>query len=370
MRVVSVVVAAAACAVGCVIPAFGQSAFHTYGAAYRPVTPPPVGAGSFFVAAGALADGRLLAVTGASVFVESGVGTGAFQRVADFEAGVLGPGMHTSDPSFLTVSPDGSTIALGAGTGRPVVVFSAAALGTAGSPTVLGAGNTRSFNVGHFDGRFATNTQLALTAGPFGSATFVTMLDVTSSVGSPVNPTVISNIAGASAGIGFDAQGRLFAANGFATGSGSPTGQIRAFDQAAWMAAAAGGAALNFETQGTLIGEVLSGGALTFDAFGNLFVGGGDFGAGFDAGYLGVLNASAIAAALGGGGPVNTLDPEVLRRLDPLGTGFGYFGATFNAFTGELIITGDALWYATVPAPSAAPLLAAAGLLAWRRRRA
>jgi hypothetical protein len=71
--------------------------------------------------------------------------------------------------------------------------------------------------------------------------------------------------------------------------------------------------AVNFEGAGVLIGEVLSGASLLFDAEGNLIVGGGDFGS--DAGYLGVLKADRIAGALAGLGPVDPSDPAQLRLL-------------------------------------------------------
>lgn len=350
-----------------VTPCLGQSAFSTYGQSYRTFSSPPVGQGSFLVVGTALTDGRLLAVTGRSIFVESAVGSGVFERVADFDPASL----SGTDPGFVTISPDGSTIAVGGGFGRPVAVFSSASLGTAATPSVLNAGNTRFYNVDHFDGRFATNTQLALTAGPFGAPTSVTLLDVTSPTAAPANPTIISNIGGASAGIAFDASGRLFAGNGFDFGpGGSNTGSIRAFSFSEWNAAAAGGTALDFETMGTLIGEVLSAGTLSFDAFGNLFIGGGDFGASFDAGYFGVLSAQAIAAALAGGGPVDVSQLSNLARLDPAGTGFAYYAGFFNSLIGELIIIDGTTWHATVPGAWTIAPLGAIALLAGGRRRA
>lgn len=355
-----------ACAVGAVVVSslagqgMGADAFDSYGRSYRPFATPPVGDGSFSVAGDALPDGRLLMVTGNSVFLESGVGTGVFSEVALLDAGETG---GSTDPAFLRVSPSGGRVAIGVGFGKPVAVFDTAALGTPGSPTVLTSGSAADyFDVGHFGAAWYDDRSLALTAGEFGSPSFVSLLDTASSPDSPVNEVVVREIQGASAGVAFDGAGRLYTANGFALGGGSETGDIRAFAPSEWMAGAA------FETGGVLIGEVLSGGSLTFDLDGNLFVGGGDFDE-FDAGYLGVIEAGAIGAALDGFGPIDVNDPEQLRRLDPRGDGFGYFGAAFNAATGELYVTDGETWYATVPAPGtlAAALFAAA--VRGRRRR-
>jgi len=199
--------------------------------------------------------------------------------------------------------------------------------------------------------------------GEFGSAAYVSLLDTSSDPASPDNDIVITGIAGSSAGIAFDAAGRLYTANGYADGSGSMTGNIRAFDPTEW------GVGADFETGGVLIGDVLSGGSMRFDRDGNLFVGGGDFGD-FDAGYLGVLNAHAIADALAGFGPIDPGDPLDLKRLDPRGDGFGWFGSAFNALTGELYVTDGDTWYATVPVPGVlGAFLAGAGLAMQRRRR-
>ncbi|VAX38878.1 hypothetical protein MNBD_PLANCTO03-862, partial [hydrothermal vent metagenome] len=229
---VSLSVAFGVVVLGGALPAAGD-AFENYGQSYRAFSTPPIGDGSFGVTGDALPDGRLLMVTGNSVFVESAVGSGLFDEVGVFDASQTG---GAADPAFLSVSPDGSRVAVGVGFGKPVAVFDVAALGSAGSPTMLTSGSVADyFAVGHFAGAWYDNTQLALTAGAFGSEAFVSLLDTTSDVGSPVNELVITEIAGASAGVAFDSAGRLYTANGFADGSGSGTGNIRVFEPAEWM---------------------------------------------------------------------------------------------------------------------------------------
>jgi hypothetical protein len=342
--------------------AIARDAFDRYGASWRTVALPPVGAGSFGVSADFLPDGRIIAVTGRSVLLESAPGSQVFAPVATLDAGQVGAG---TDPSFLHVSPGGTSVAIGAGFGKPVVVFRVDALGAPGSPTDLAPGvNASYFDLGHFDGAWRDEQHLAITAGDFGSPSYVTMLDVASSVGSPINPVIVQGIAGASAGIAFDHAGRLYTGNGFDLdpSSGSDTGTIRAFDPVEWL-----GGAVNFETGGVLIGDVLSAGSLLFDADGNLVIGGGEFPG--DAGYLGVLRSDAITDALAGHGPVDPSDPLQLRRLDPFGNATGYFGAAYNPVTGELFAATGTTWYGTIPAPGSALALTIAGVLGARRRR-
>ncbi|MGE3109113.1 MAG: hypothetical protein AB7G11_13015 [Phycisphaerales bacterium] len=346
-------------------PALARDAFHTYGTSgFRSITLPPVGAGSFDIRGDFLPDGRIVAVTSLSVFLEDAPGAATFHVAASLDPLASG---GPSDPAFLRVSPDGQSIAIGGGFARPVIVFAAADLGPAGSPTFLAPGTTsaRYFAVPHFEAAWADPSHLALTAGDFASPSVVTLLDVTSPPTAPTNPTIISNIAGASAGIAFDHAGRLFTGNGFDIApGGSDTGTVRAFLPADWVASPA-----DFEIDGTLVGEVLSAGSLLFDPEGNLFVGGGDFGADFDAGYLAVVNTQAISHALAGMGPINPADPAHLRRLDPLESGAGYFASAFNPLTHELAITSGSTWFVTVPAPASAFIIAAAALPALRRRR-
>ncbi len=340
-----------------VAPVAQASAFETYGGSYRAISMPPIGPGSFDVVGDALPDGRLVAVTGNEFFVESGVKTGVFSLAGSIDPGAIG---GATDPSFLRVSPDGSRIALGAGFGKPVVVFDAADLSVS-APPLLDASSADIFNVNHFDAAWQDNANLAITFGDFGSPSSVSLLDTSSDPLAPINNVVISNIGGGSAGVAFDGAGRLFTGNGFDTEpGGSETGSIRAFDPAEWMTGA-----VDFEVGGIEIAEILSSASLSFDLDGNLFVGGGDFGGG-DLGTLAVVNTDAIDLALGGMGVIDILDPTQVRRLDPRGDGFGFFGSVFNDVTSELYIRDGATWYATVPAP--APLAALAVFGISRRR--
>lgn len=344
------------------------AAYSTYGASYDTFTPPPFGGmggvGSFGTLGDNLADGRLIAVTGNTVYAETAPGSRDFQPVATFDTAFSA---GTVDPAFVRISPDGSRIAVGMGFGKPVAVFDASTLGTPGMPVALTGANTSYFDIPHYDAAWRNSSELAVNYGVSGFTAAVSLLDVNSPVAAPINPTIITNIGGASTGIAFDSRGNLYTGNGFdAAPGGSDTGHIRAFTPADWS-----GSAADFETDGTHIADTLSAVSLVFDTDGNLFVGGGDFGASFDAGYLGVISADALADAWLGS-PIDNSDLNDLRMLDPLGTGFGFFVSAFNDATGELIIidndftTGVSTWHATIPAPHGITLLL---LVASPRRR-
>lgn len=363
-------VAALCCVVGAGDSARADTAFSTYGPPYRPIALPKTGSGSSQTSGDALPDGRIVAVTGNSVYLETARGSGAFNVVAVFDPSETG---GASDPAFVRISPDGSRIAVGIGFGKPVAIVPMSSLGTPGLPRMLSPALADYYHIAHFDGAWADSSHMALTYGNFGSPSAVSLLDLSSLPASPLNPTIISGIGGASAGIAFDAAGRLFTGNGYDLGpGGSTTGTIRAFSRSVWDVNIPR-SPVDFETTGTLIGDVLSASPLLFDGEGNLIVGGGDFGD-FDVGYVGVAKAAAVAAALAGLGPINSADPGSLKRLTPTPDPFAFYGAAFNRGTGELCVTltdfgtGDNTWFATAPAPwTAALLIAAAGL--GRRRR-
>ncbi|MEC9372464.1 MAG: hypothetical protein VYC34_01415 [Planctomycetota bacterium] len=332
--------------------------FAGYGGPYRLITLPPAEGGSFGTAGDALADGRLITVTGTSIYVETAPGSGSFAFGAALDSTVIGGAV---DPSFLRVSPDGSRIALGAGIAKPLLIFDTS-LATSGG--VIDGANASVFSVPHFDAAWRNDGELAITAGTFGQPSYVSLLDVTSDPMAPSNPTIIDNIGGASAGVGFDGDGRLYTGNGFDLGpGGSATGWIKAFDPADFLAGP-----LDFEATGVFVADLLSANALEFDAKGNLFVGGGDFDAG-DTGSIAIVNAAALADLFLSGAAIDAGDPSEVRRLDPRGDGFGFYGASYNGATGEVYVTDGGTWYATIPTPGGLVLLAGAALAASVRRR-
>lgn len=318
----------------------GAEPFDRYGQSFRTITPPPVAPGSFGVAGDSMPDGRIIAVTGSTVFLETAPGAGVFQPAATIDPALLA---DPTDPGFVRVSPTGARVAVGAGFAKPVLIFSAALLET-DPPTTLTTANTARFDIPHFDGAWLDDDTLALTAGDFGGPAFVTLLDVTSDPAAPINPVIISNIDGASAGVAFDNAGALYTGNGFDNSPGAPgtseTGWIKRFTLAEWSVGA------DFEADGVLIADILSASPIRFDDAGTMLVGGGDFSSG-DNGAVAIVRAAAIEGAILSGIPIDDDDPALVRRLDPIGDGSGFLSGFFNAYTGELIITGGSAWFAT-----------------------
>ncbi len=262
-------------------------------------------------------DGRLLVLVNSTVFLESETASGTF-----LPAGVL-PGAGSLDfPAFLRVSPDGSRFAVGDGFSL-VGVFSFPAL----------AGTW--FTASHYDGEWWDQTRLALSGSGSGA---VTLLDTTSpNPAAPLNPVLIQN-TGVAAGIAFDSAGNLFTGNGFGT---LPflTGEVRAFPHVDWKAVLGGGSPLDFLSDGILIVDVLSAASLGFDAEGNLHVGGGDLFGGGKAGFVALVRANVVAAALSEDGPADINNPEEVRRLDPDPQNTSeFYSVTYGTGTGRLYI--------------------------------
>lgn len=257
-----------------------------------------------------LDDGRIIALGGTTVYVESAPGSRSFSSI-----GVLaGADFSSFGAAFVRMSKAGDKIAVGNGGGAS---FSNFQVGVFQLSNLAGTW----FTANHFDAEWITNRLLALTAGAFGSPSIVTALDTNSSnPAAPVNRTLINNIGGASGGVTFDILGNLYTGNGFASTGPSDTGDIKAFSALQWIGPLFGAPAVNFETSGTPIVDLLSASSLGFDARGNLLVGGGDFFGGTDLDFAAVVNGSDVLQALLGGGPVNPADPNEVLKLDPDGS--------------------------------------------------
>jgi hypothetical protein len=274
-------------------------------------------------------DGRILVLSGSTVFRETAPSSRAFVALGEL------PDADLSEfgASFLKISPDGSRIAVGNEGGASFDHFQ---VGVFTIASLTGAWfDAASFQAAWIDDRF-----VALTAGTFGSPSLVTALDTLSADPlHPSNRTIIDNIGGASGGIAFDHHRNLYTGNGFAISGPSTTGTVKAFRRADWRAALRGGSPLDFEAQGTPIVTALSAAPLAFDAGGNLFVGGADFGGG-DIDFAAFISRAAVRSALAGGGPVDTSDPAQARKVDPDPAADSAYGVIVNPQRDEVYLTG------------------------------
>ncbi len=261
-------------------------------------------------------DGRLIVAVGLDIYQEDAPGAGTYALL-----GTLPGTPPMFGPAFLKISPSGARVAYGDNNGG---------VGVYDFPQLTGA----VFNASHFDAAWLDDDHLGIT--DFG---VVTLLDVTSTDPmNPVNPVLIQNIGGASAGIAFDAVGRLYTGNGFALGGPSATGDIKVFDAASWSAAIATGMPLDFENGGQFLGNVLSASPLGFDGRGNLLVGGGDAFGGGASGYAAVISRGAVRDALAGAGTVDANDPVRALQLDPNPAAGSFYSVTYDPASGALLL--------------------------------
>ncbi len=289
-----------------------------------------------------LSDGRLLAVTtvitdpsnflgSPKVYLETWAGSRSFQPIGDLP---LPPGGRWSEfgGAFLRVSPgkDGPVrVAIGnnepsAPLGAPLVgVFLESDLLSAVGAADLASLPIDWYGLDHFSAAWFDDQQLAInSAASLSPPSSVRLLDTASSPAAPVAPLVIDGIAGASAGVGFDSAGKLYTANGFATGGPSATGDIRRFDAADWQQALASGTPLGFEQAGTYVDTILSGGSLVLDRQDNLLVGGGNAFGGGQSNFFALLPAAGVPAAV--------------RTFDPDDTADNFYALAYNNLTREI----------------------------------
>ena len=276
------------------------------------------------------ADGRILVLSGTTVFRETTPRSRIFVPLGDLPDADL----NEFGASFLKISPDGGRIVVGNEGGASFDHFQ---VGVFAIPSLTGTW----FDANSFQAAWINDRFVALTAGTFGSPSVVTAFDTSScDPAHPSNRTIIENIGGASGGIAFDSHENLYTGNGFAISGPSTTGTVKAFRHADWRAALHGGPPIDFEAQGTVIVTVLSAASLAFDAGGNLFVGGADFGGG-DINFAAFISRAAVRSALDGNGPVNTSDPAQVRKVDPDPAADSAYNIIVNRTRDEVYLTSS-----------------------------
>ncbi|MFG0331371.1 MAG: hypothetical protein ACF8PN_15900 [Phycisphaerales bacterium] len=302
----------------------------------------------------ALNDGRLVAVDGDQILIELAAGAG------EYALGGLLPAGSISEfgASFVSVSPDGSRLAIGDGRFGSAEVHLVEVADLSG-----GIVSPQSFVQENFDAAWMNNHQLAIShADPVSFLGRVTILDMLS--GDRVS---LIDIDGASSGVTFASDGSILVGNGFDTVGGA-TGEVRSFASSLIDDALAGRIGPIAFGSGALVTDLLSAASLRFDADGHLFVGGGDFIAG-DAEYFAILDDEAVREAIAGGVAAGIDDAFT---DDPNALDFSFYGAEYNAVTGEWIVSNFddpfLYHYRLIPAPAGGVAMLAL-FVATRRRR-
>lgn len=339
--------------------AAGISGGLALGASVAQAGPPPYAlTGSYALPPGGgaidvLPNGQLIAVRGdGTVLVQSALNSGSYLPLGSVGSAIFDGPFGNFGPSFVSVSPDGSRMAIGDnGAFNRVHFVEIAAL------EPMSTTPTESVDAPNYDGAWVDETTMYVSG--FASGAGAWRVDVPGLAAMQV----VQNSAGGAGGVAVR-DGRVFLGDGFNTNDGGEmTGNVRAFALDALEAAAS---SVAFES-GTLVADALSASPVRFDGLGNMLLGGGDFFAGSnDFGYAAVVDGEAVLAALGGG----PLAPDAAElRLSPA-DGSSFYGIEFNEFTGELLVFADGMAYRyTVPAPGAIGVLAISGVLAATRGR-
>lgn len=257
------------------------------------VTAPEPEPGSFFTVFEYTHDGRVIAFDGFTVYVQESRKSATLTPLGTLPEEFRGG----TDPTFVSVSPNGRTILLGAGAGGsrfPDPNFN-------GNIFKMPIGGGEAELVGRYMwsilGTWLDNDTFVFGQGEtFGLFTgSVEALNVNTGT----TTTIVGNIPGDPGGVVFDNQGNLYVGLGAGQDT-SRTGEIRRFDDSVVDAALAGQGFVDFGS-GELIAQVLNAGDLAFSSNGKLFVSGANFTTG-DSGYIAEVDVDT---------------GQIVRKFDP-----------------------------------------------------
>lgn len=257
-------------------------------AANAEVPLPTPASGSFYTAFDYTSDDRIIAFDGFTVWEQQDASSDTLTPVGTIPAQYQG----ATDPSFLSVSPTDDVALMGAGAGGskyPDPDYN-------GNLFRMNLNTGVSSLVGQYPwnilGDFISQHHFVFGQGEtYGF--FVGSVEVLD-LRTGVTRSIVKEIPGDPGGVAFDrvddGHGNLFVGLGAAADSGR-AGEVRKFVKHEVKAVLDGGPPLDFDTDSTLVTEILNAGDLAFGTHDRLFVGGGDF-AEPDLGYVAEINPS------------------------------------------------------------------------------
>lgn len=261
--------------------------------------------GAFGVAVDALRDGRFVAYDGQSVLVQQRWRSDQFLPVATGYPG---------DPGFISASPDGRHVLLGAGFNGELWLLDLQNPVDAAAPIAVLGGN---FSAAWLtDDRIVINRATQPDPAVFAFVAELGILDLRTDP--PAYDIVVRPAGGASAGIAVGPLGkRVYTTDGL-------TGDTRYFHTADLLAAADDAVTLDWD-DGVLLGTYNSGGPLGVTPDGRLlFIGGAD-----PIEFLGFVQAVDIRSG------------EVIEEFNPSGNFGTFYGGAITPVTGRVLLVGS-----------------------------
>jgi hypothetical protein len=249
------------------------------------VTLPPPAPGSFSTTFDFLPDDRLVTFNGFEVSVQNRPGSDDFEPI-----GTLPPENSGGSPAFIVTAPDNSSFVLS--TGADGNIFT---LPTTGGEAELITNIPLNFSASF---RGEESNELFVNRGE-GNASGSEVERLLLSTGDI--QTIVDDIPGASAGVGFDREGNLYTGIGLDPNE-QRTGEIRRFSSQDVDRSIETGTSLDFDDDGEFVAQVLSATGLVFDSEGDLWVAGGALSENGQQGFI---------------AEVDPQTGEIIRRIDP-----------------------------------------------------
>ena len=253
------------------------------------VTLPPPAEGSFSTVFDFLPDDRLVTFNGFEISIQNRPGSSDFEPIGTLPSEFAGG----SDAAFILTEPDADFFVLSTGADGNIFTLPITG-GEAELITNIPLNFSATFDSEQSDELFINRgTQ---PSGPFTGSQVEQLSLLTGDI-----QTIIEDIPGASAGVGFDSFGNLYTGIGLDP-DGQRTGEIRRFLSDDVDESIQTGTPLDFDDDGEFVAQVLSATGLVFDEEGDLWVAGGALSENGQQGFI---------------AEVNPLSGEIIRRVDP-----------------------------------------------------